>query len=297
MLVHTARIVGIASTSGFHLGAADPAYQQSHSGRSVPWTSTFVQELRRGFRACRAILFFIIYYLCFNQSFNNIISQANQMELGGVSNDTVQSLNGIFYIVLNPIVHFWVLPLLSRRRIPLGPIVRMTIAFALMALAIGYAAVVQALIYRTGPCFARPLTCEAGLIMTNDGRVEHRPNEINVWLQAPFYFLAAASEIFGFTALNEFVYLEAPENMKALVKSFEQLTAALGAILGIALGPVSRDPWLVIFYAALAGTMAVSGVMLFALFRRYDAKWYLHEGVEDAEESSNTTTTVLEDVK
>ncbi|RWA09392.1 hypothetical protein EKO27_g5712 [Xylaria grammica] len=297
VLVHTANIIITASKSGFHIGAADPSYQSTHKGRSVPWTSTFVQELRRGFRACRVLLFFIIYYLCFNQSLNNIISQANQMELSGVSNDTVQSLNAIFYIVLNPIVQFWVLPFFSRRRIPLGPIVRMTIAFALLALAMAYAAVVQELIYRTGPCFARPLACEAGLIMTNDGKTEHRPNDISVWLQTPFYFLVAASEIFGFVALNEFTYLEAPENMKALVKAFEQFTAALGAVLGIALGPVSKDPWLVILYSALAGTMVVSGVVLFAVFRKYDAQWYLYKDAEDAEGSSNTDTTTPGDPK
>ncbi|KAF2969438.1 hypothetical protein GQX73_g4107 [Xylaria multiplex] len=288
VLAHAVKIVIAAFQSGFHLSAADPAYQQSCKGRSVPWTSNFVQELRRGFRACRVLLFFIIFYLCFNQSTNNIIAQANQMELSGVSNDTVQSLNAIFYIFLNPIVSFWVLPLFARRQVPLGPITRMTAAFVLLALAMGYAAGVQELIYKRGPCFTHPLACEAGQFTTSDGQVRHRPNEISVWVQTPFYFLVAASEIFGFVAENEFTYLEAPENMKALVKAFEQLTAALGALLGIALGPVSRDPWLVILYSALAGTMAVAGVILFGIFRKYDARWYLSRGLEEPEKSSNT---------
>ncbi|KAI5865914.1 oligopeptide transporter [Durotheca rogersii] len=218
---------------------------------------------------------------------NNIISQANQMELSGISNDTVQSMNAILYIIFNPAIQNVLFPYLSRRRILFGPIARMALSFVLMAMAMAYAAGVQHIIYSRGPCYSHPLACEAGIVGTAAGsEVRYRPNEVSVWLQLPFHFFIALGEIFGFVALNEFAYAEASTNMKALVKSFEQFTAALGAALGMALGPVSRDPWLVIMYSALAGTMIFSGAAFFGVFRKHDNRW--HAG-KDFEESQRLT--------
>ncbi|KAI1253321.1 hypothetical protein MGN70_005529 [Eutypa lata] len=287
VLPHAAKVLVLATKSGFHLTAADPVHQQLHHNRSVPWTSTFVEEIRRGLRACRVVLCFTIFYLCFNQTMNNLISQANQMELTGISNDTIQALNPIFYIVLNPVIQKFLFPFLSRRHISFGPILRMTISFALLAATMAYAAGTQQLIYSRGPCFSRPLACEAGRIPTDDGTVQYRPNEISVWIQTPLHLLVSTGEIFGFVALNEFAYSEAPTNMKALVKAFEQFTAALGAALGMALGPVSKDPFLVIMYASLAGTIAVSAVAFFGVFRVHDAHWHTHKGAEDLELSTD----------
>ncbi|KAI1415383.1 oligopeptide transporter [Hypoxylon sp. FL1857] len=287
VLPHAAKVLVLATKSGFRLAAADPSYQRQHYNRSVPWTPVFVLEIRRGLRACRVIIFFILFYLCFNQTTNNIISQANQMEISGVSNDTIQSLNPIFYIVLNPLIQNVLFPFLSRHRMSLGPIARMSAAFLFMACGIAYAAGIQKLIYSRAPCFTQPLACEAGVIGTYDGTNQYRPNEISAWIQIPLYFLLATGEIFGFVALNEFTYAEAPTNMKALVKSFEQLTAALGAALGVALGPVSKDPYLVIVYSAMAGTAAAGGIALYAAFRAYDVSWHMNEAVEDSEGHSH----------
>ncbi|KAI0387566.1 oligopeptide transporter [Hypomontagnella monticulosa] len=297
VLPHATKVLFLATRSGLHLTAADPSHQQSHHNRSVPWTSAFVQEIRRGLRACRVLICFTIFYLCFNQTLNNIISQANQMEITGISNDTVQSFNAIFYIILNPLIQDCLFPFLLKRRISIGPIARMTIAFILLAMAMAYAAGTQQLIYNSGPCFSQPLACEAAMVPTDDGTVRYRPNEISVWVQIPHYLLVAAGEIFGFVALNEFVYAEAPTNMKALVKAFEQFTAALGAALGMALGPVSKDPWLVIMYSALAGTMAVSGALFFTVFRKYDAHWGAGKSVEDVESSTDTEVPMANEEK
>lgn len=283
MLPHAVRVFSLATQAGFHLSAADPLYQKQHSGRSTPWTSQFVLEIRRGLRACRVVVCFALFYLCFNQSMNNIISQANQMELGGISNDTVQSFNAIAYIVLNPLIQLVLLPFLSRHRISLGPIARMAMAFVLMALTMAYAAALQKIIYSRAPCFSRPLSCEAAVVATNGGTVYRRPNEVSIWAQVPLHTFLATSEIFGFVALNEFAYAEAPTSMKALVKAFEQFTAALGAALGMALGPVSKDPWLVTMYAALAGTMILSGAAFFAVFQSLDAHWKTGKVVEEEE--------------
>ncbi|CAI6342057.1 unnamed protein product [Periconia digitata] len=274
VLADTSKVLILAARSNLHLSAANPSIQKQHHNRSVPWTSTFVDEVRRGFRACRVIICFTIFYLCFNQTMNNIISQANQMELDGISNDTVQSLNAIFYIFLNPLIQQGLFGFLSRHRIVLGPISRMAVAFIFMAAAMAYAAGVQEVIYNRGPCFSHPKACEAGIVWRDATTIHYQPNEISVWMQIPFHILLATSEIFGFVALNEFAYTEAPTNMKALVKAFEQCTAGLGAALGIALGPVSKDPWLVIMYSSLAGTMACSGIAFYGFFRNLDAQWY-----------------------
>jgi proton-dependent oligopeptide transporter, POT family len=79
----------------------------------------------------------------------------------------------------------------------------------------------------------------------------------------------AAGEIFAFVALNELIYTEAPPNMKAMVKALEQLTACVGAAIGMTLGPVSRDPQVLIMYAALAGAMAMTGAIFYRMFSRY----------------------------
>ncbi|KAI1773224.1 oligopeptide transporter [Hypoxylon cercidicola] len=232
-----------------------------------------------------------MFYLCFNQTTNNIISQANQMEISGVSNDTIQSLNPIFYIVLNPLIQNFLFPFLSRRRISFGPVARMSTAFLFLAFGTAYSAGVQKLIYSRAPCFGRPLACDAAVVAIYGETKQYRPNEISAWAQIPLHFLFAIGEIFGFVALNEFAYTEAPTNMKALVKAFEQLAAAVGAAVGVALGPVSRDPSVMVLYSVLAGITAASGIALFATFRAYDASWYIQEAVDNVEEPSRTENT------
>lgn len=208
------------------------------------------------------------------------------MQITGVSNDTLQSMDPIFYIILNPLIQNVIFPLLSRRGISMGPIARMSAAFLFLAVGTAYTAGVQKVIYSRGPCYTAPLACDAGIVATFDDATQYRPNEISAWIQIPFHFLCATSQIFGFVALNEFAYTEAPTNMKAVVKALEQLTAALGAVLGIALGPVSKDPWLVIVYAVLSAATAATGVALYATFRAYDDSWYTKDAVGSMEERS-----------
>jgi len=56
-----------------------------------------------------------------------------------------------------------------------------------------------------------------------------------------------------------------------VVQAIQELAAAFGAIIGIALGPVSKNPWLIILFASLAGTMTVSVVFFWVMFRGHDA--------------------------
>ncbi|OTA98393.1 hypothetical protein M426DRAFT_326018 [Hypoxylon sp. CI-4A] len=287
ILPQAGRVVLIACRSGFKLSAADPDYQKVHHDRTVPWTASFVGEISRGLRACRVIVCFVIFWLCYNQTNNNIISQAGQMEQQGISNDTIQALNPIFCILLGPVIQKGLFPFLRRRKIAFGPIRRMAVALIFIAAGIAYAAGLQQLIYSKGPCFDHPLECPAA-VTVGEGNPA-RPNEVSIWLQTPLHFLLAVGEILGIVSLNEFTYAEAPTNMKAVVLAFQQLAAAVGAALGAALGPVSKNPQLVILYACLAGTMAISAVLFWLVFRRYDAVFEKtqHEDASDNNESSS----------
>ncbi|KAI1174990.1 major facilitator superfamily domain-containing protein [Nemania sp. FL0916] len=265
----TGEVIKIAIRARFKLSVADPEYQQLNHNRTVTWSSSFVREIGRGLRACRVIAFFAIFWLCYNQSFNNIISQAGQMEQYGFSNDTFQSLNAISCIVIGPLIQDLIYPFLRRRQISLGPIVRITAAFIFAASGMAYAAGVQHQIYSRGPCYEYPLECPAA---KGNLTGEIRPNEVNVWLQVPVHVLFAFAEVIGLVALNEYIYSEAPTSMKAAVQALQLVTVAIGSALGIALGAVSKNPWLEILFAALSGSMAVTAVIFWVVFRRIEAK-------------------------
>jgi POT family proton-dependent oligopeptide transporter len=61
----------------------------------------------------------------------------------------------------------------------------MFIGFMLASLAMAYTAIVQHLIYTTGPCFENT-GCEIDGVPV--------PNYVNVWIQSPSYILIGFSE-------------------------------------------------------------------------------------------------------
>lgn len=126
-----------------------------------------------------------------------------------------------------------------------------------------YAAGTQKLIYANGPCYDRPLSCVA----SQHGKI---PNDVNVWIQIPVYFILAVAEIFGFVTASEYAYSKAPRDMRTVVQAFTQLTACLGSALGMALSPAAQDPHVLIMYACLAGAMGISAALFYWKFRKYD---------------------------
>ena len=204
----------------------------------------------------------MVFHLCIVQMFNNLVSQAGQMELHGIPNDMVQAFSGVACVIFGPAIQA-MYSFLARRKIAFGPIARITAAFFFCGGAMAYAAGVQQLIYDSPPCFDRPFDCAA----STDGR---QPNEVNVWIQLPLYFILALAEIFGFVTASEYAYSKAPRDMKTIVQALTQLTACLGSVLGMALSPVSRDPFLVTMYACLAGSMGLSTVLFWWKFHKYD---------------------------
>ncbi|KAI0893408.1 MFS general substrate transporter [Annulohypoxylon nitens] len=284
VLPHAGQVIGIALRSRFRLSAAYPEYQESHHSHSVPWTASFVDEIRRGLKGCRVITCFVVFWLCYNQTTNNIISQAGQMKQQGVDNDTIQALNPIACIILAPLIQGVIFPFLRRRQIPFGPIMRMTFGFLFIGAAIAYAAGLQKLIYSRGPCYTRPLDCPAA---THESSGIREPNNVSMWLQTPLQFLLAVGEILGLVALNEYTYSEAPPNIKTLVQALQDVAAEIAAALGIALGPVSKDPYLVVMYASLAGVSALSAVAFWAIFRKCDADFENQDAEAARQEESS----------
>ncbi len=102
---------------------------------------------------------------------------------------------------------------------------------------------------------------------SQDGKL---PNDVNIWIQMPIYFIIALAEIFDFVTMSEYAYSKAPRDMKTVVQALTQLTACLGSVLGMAISPVAKDPHLMIMYACLAAAMALCAALFWWKFRKYD---------------------------
>ena len=191
------------------------------------------------------------------------MSQAGQMQLVGIPNDMIQALNCIACIILGPLVQRFLYPFLAKQKIPFGPIARVMTAFITIGASMAYAAGVQKLIYNRGPCYDMPLACPG----SQDGRT---PNDVNVFVQTPIYFILAFAEILGFVSASEYAYSKAPKKMKTVIQALTQVTAGIGAAIGMAISPAAKDPHLVIFYAALAGSTIGVTAVLWVMLRKYD---------------------------
>ncbi|KAK7420417.1 peptide transporter ptr2 [Neonectria magnoliae] len=256
------RVLGMAARHGFRLDHAKQSYQIETCGNSVPWNDKFVDELKRGLLACRVIFSFAFFYLAITQMFNNFVSQAGQMKLHGVPNDMIQAMSGVACVVFGPIIQ-GLYNFLASRRISFGPMARIAVAFLICGGGMAYASGLQQIIYHAGPCYDAPRACPA----SDGGRL---PNDVNVWAQLPIYAALAVAEIFGLVTTSEYAYSKAPKGMRSIVQAMVQLSGCLGAVMAIAISPVSRDPYLVILYAVIAGIMGLCSALFWWKFRKYD---------------------------
>lgn len=194
--------------------------------------------------------------------FNNLISQAGQMQLHGVPNDMLQAMAGVACVVFGPVIQA-LYNFLAKHRISFGPMARIALAFLICGAGMAYAAGLQKIIYSAAPCYDAPRACPA----SDGGRL---PNEVNVWAQLPVYVALAVAEIFGLVTASEYAYSKAHKDMKSIVQAMVQLSACLGSLMAMALSPVSRDPHLVIVYAVIAGVMGLCSALFWWKFRKYD---------------------------
>jgi POT family proton-dependent oligopeptide transporter len=207
-------------------------------------------------------LAFTMFYICFDQMQNNLISQASNMNTGSTPNDILPNMNQVACILISPLVAYVLDPLLARRKKYLKPVTRIAIGFGFVTLTMVYAALVQNAIYKSAPCFDKPTACG-----DRQSSAQERPN---VWIQAPLYFLMAAGEVFAMTTAMEYAEKHAPKNMEVFVQAIGMLITGIGSTVALVIAEAARDPYLVYFYAALAVGMFVTAITFYIAFRKCD---------------------------
>ncbi|KAF7716040.1 MFS-type proton-dependent oligopeptide transporter [Penicillium ucsense] len=228
----------LAILGGVKMDAAKPDAQVQRHNRSVPWSDSFIEDIKLSLLTCRVLLLFPIHWLCYNQTLNNLISQAGQMLTYGIPNEMMKIAGAIFGIFVAPIIQKGLYQFLTKRRISFGPIARMTVGFLVLTLAMAHTTGIQKLVYETGPCYDQPLACAAA----NNRSI---PNQVSVFLQIPIYFAGALAEVFCFTTGTEYAYNKVPKSMKTLVQAIWLGMGGIGALLALAFTPLTRDPHLV----------------------------------------------------
>ncbi|KAJ5432381.1 peptide transporter ptr2 [Penicillium daleae] len=223
-------------------------------GANKPQWMTFddawVDEVRRGLKACQVFLWYPLYWLAYNQMLNNLTSQAATMQLNGVPNDVINNFNPLALIIFIPIFDRLVYPGLRRMGFHFTPLKRITAGFAVAGSGMIVATVTQFYIYKLGPCGKDANRCleELG---------EHSP--ISVWIQVLTYVLGGISEILASVTSLEYAYTKAPGTCAVAL-----FTNAISAAIGQALVGLSADPLLVWNYAIVA-ILAFAGCVGFWL--------------------------------
>lgn len=230
----------------------------------MTYDDAWVDEVRRGLKACKVFLFLPVFFLAYNQMTGNLTTQASTMQLHGTPNDVIQNLNPISIVIMIPIIDHVLYPTLRKFGIAFTPIKRMTTGFIIAALSMVASAVMQYYIYKMGPCgwHANDPDCAAA--------------PINVWAQSLPYILIGLAEIFTNVTSYEYAYSKAPENMKSLVMSVNLFMSALSAAIGQAFVPLSSDPLLVWNYTVVACISLVGGIAFWFCFSHLDSeedKW------------------------
>ncbi|KAG9238596.1 MFS peptide transporter-like protein Ptr2 [Amylocarpus encephaloides] len=235
-------------------------------GEPLPEWMTFddewVDEVRRGVLACKVFLWYPLYWLAYNQMTNNLVSQANTMELGKVPNDIVSKLNPIFIIIIIPIMDFGIYPLLRSWGVFLSPIKKITSGFMLSSFAMISACVTQAYIYKLSKC---------GDDINHLSKTRKDCTApISVWVQVVPYALIGMSEVMASITKLEYAYTKAPKNMRSTVQAIALFTSAVSSALGQALTALSEDPLLVWNYGSVAVVAFAGGVGFYLTFRKAD---------------------------
>ncbi|TDZ36995.1 Peptide transporter PTR2 [Colletotrichum trifolii] len=275
-----------------NMDAAKPSWRIANGKeKPVPWNDHFVDELKRALRACKVFVFYPIFWVCYGQFSTNFVTQAGQMEGHGMPNDFMQNFDPISILIFTPLLDKVLYPLLRKAGIELKPIMRITIGFWLGALCLAYAAIVQHLIYKAGPCYEAPGACPEG--MSNGASL---PNHVHIAVQTPAYVFIGLSEIFISVTGLEYAYTKAPPSMKSFVQSIYLFTNAFGSAISEALVSVAVDPKFLWMYTGVACFSFVIGFVFYFTFRHYDAQEdemyaldrdqpvLTHNGVKDVEE-------------
>ncbi|PGG98225.1 hypothetical protein AJ79_08934 [Helicocarpus griseus UAMH5409] len=237
----------------------------------MTFDDAWVDEVRRGLKACKVFLWYPLFWLSYNQMLNNLTSQAATMTLNGVPNDIVTNLNPLTLIIFIPLLDRFFYPPLRKLGVNLTPVKRITIGFFLAAFAMVTASVTQHYIYKTGPCGK----------YANDCAAENIPAPINVWVQAVAYIFGGVSEIFASVTSLEYAYTKAPKNMRSLVQAVALFMHAFSAAIGQAFVSLADDPLLEWNYAVVGILAAIGGIGF----------WFTNQGTDKEEDKLNNLPT------
>lgn len=249
----------------FSLDIARPSVRASQGLSDVPWTDLFVDEVARAIDGCKILLFFPIFWVAYDQGTSNLISQAGQMETHAIPNDIMQNIEPIAVIILIPLMNQFGFPLLRKLGFPMLPITRVSIGFFFCSLTMVYSAIIQKIIYSRGPCYKFPSDsrCSLGPAV---------PNHIHVAIQTPGYLLLAFADLMGALGGYIITFDHSPASMKSIVMSLFLLTNAGGAIIGIALSTVSKNPDILWLYAGLGVSIFIVAILFWMIFKGYDKR-------------------------
>jgi len=219
----------------------------------------WVDEVRRGLKACEVFCWYPLYWLSYNQLNNNLTSQAATMSTHHLPNDVLSNLDPLALIIFIPIFDAFIYPGLRRMGLNFSALKKITLGFYTGGAAMIWAAVVQHYIYKTNPCGYHAATCEG-------------TSPLNVWIQTGSYVLIAFSEILASITGLEYAFTKAPKNMKSLVMSVFLFMSAISYAIGEAFVSLSIDPLLVWNYGAMAVLATLGGVLFWLSFRHLDAE-------------------------
>lgn len=224
----------------------------------MTFDDAWVDEVRRGLKACAVFLYLPLYWLAYGQMTGNLTSQAAVMQLNGVPNDIIQNLNPISIIIFIPFMDFVVYPALRKAHINFTPIKRIFFGFILASLAMVASCIIQVYIYRLSECgtHASGKGCE--------------PAPINVWVQTVPYVLIGFSEIMASITSLEYAFTKAPYNMRSFVMAINLLMNAFSSAIAQGLVALSADPLLVWNYGVVAVLAGVGGIAFWFNFRALD---------------------------
>ncbi|CAN9247457.1 unnamed protein product [Alternaria alternata] len=223
----------------------------------MTFDDAWVEEVRRGIKACQVFFWLPIFWLPYGQMTSNLVSQASTMKLNGVPNDVVHNLNPFTLLISIPIFDKIIYPRLAHWGINFTPLKKIQAGFACAMLSMVVAAVIQHFIYQKSPCGEFPTDCD-------------QPPDLSVWTQVPAYILIAFSEIFASITGLEYAYTKAPKNMRSLVTGMFWFTHAFSSAIAQAFVPLAGDPLLVWLYMSIAIVTFLGWVGFAWTFRTLD---------------------------
>ncbi|KAK4152906.1 POT family-domain-containing protein [Chaetomidium leptoderma] len=233
----------------------------------MDFNDAWVDEVRRGFNACAVFLWYPLFWLCYNQINNNLISQAATMKVGGVPNDVLTNLNPFALIIMIPLLDVFIYPALRKMRLNPTPLKRIAIGYFAGAAAMIWACVIQYYIYKTSEC-----GYYANGRMADGTERECARVEISMWAQSGSYILIAFSEIMASITSLEYAHSKAPANMRSMVQSVALFMNAISSAIGFALVSLADDPLLVWNYAVVAILAVFGGCMFWLQMRHLDTQ-------------------------